>query len=52
MKMEKELNDKFVIPERIKAMSQEERAAEIKRLEQKAAEEKRRILQNKRKDQI
>lgn len=50
--MEEVLNDQLVIPERIKNMSKEERAAEIKRLEQKVAEEKRRIIQNKRNDQI
>ena len=46
MEMEAVLNDKFVIPEKIKAMSKEERLAEIKRLEE-AAKEKQRILKSK-----
>lgn len=45
--MEKMLNDKFVISQKIKAMSKEERLAEIKRLEEEAAKEKQRILKNK-----
>ena len=46
-KMEKMLHDKFVNSEKIKAMSKEERLAEIKRLEDEAAKEKQRILHSK-----
>lgn len=45
--MEKMLNDKLVISEKIKAMSEEEKLAEIKRLEEEAAKEKQRILERK-----
>lgn len=47
VEMEEMLNDKFVIPEKIKAMSKEERLVEIKRLEEEAAKEKQRILESK-----
>lgn len=47
MEMKAVLNDKFVIPEKIKAMSKEERLTEIKRLEEEAAKEKQRILKSK-----
>ncbi len=45
MEMENSLNDRVIIPERIKAMTQEERQAEIARLEAIAKEEKRKILE-------
>ena len=45
--MEKMLYDKFVISEKIKAMTKEEKLAEIKRLEEEAANEKQRLLQSK-----
>ncbi len=48
--MEKMLYDKFVISEKIKAMTKEEKLAEINRLEEEAAKEKQRILRSK--DQI
>lgn len=44
MEMEAMLNDKVVIPERIKAMSKEERKAEIERLEREAAKKKKALL--------
>ncbi len=44
MEMEAMLNDKVVIPERIKAMSKEERKAEIERLEREAAQKKKALL--------
>lgn len=44
MEMEAMLNDKVVIPERIKAMSKEDRKAEIERLEREAALKKKALL--------
>lgn len=43
--MEDFLDDRVIIPEWVKATTQEERQAEIKRLEAIAKEEKRKILQ-------
>ncbi|MBR1736533.1 MAG: hypothetical protein IJ736_05900 [Firmicutes bacterium] len=45
--MEDFLDDRVIIPDKIKRMSREERRAEIKRLEKIAAEEKERIRRNK-----
>ena len=44
MEMEAMLNDKVVVPERIKAMSKEERKTEIERLEREAAQKKKMLL--------
>ena len=46
MEMEAVLNDRVIISDKIKAMSKEERLAEIKRLEQEAAKEKQRIMES------
>lgn len=43
--MEDFLDDRVIIPEWVKAMTQEERQAEIERLEAIAKEEKRKILE-------
>lgn len=40
MEMEAVLNDKVVIPERIKSMSKEQMKAEIERLEREAVQKK------------
>ena len=45
MKMETFLNDRVVIPERIKAMTKEQMQAEIERLEKEAAQKKEKIAQ-------
>lgn len=45
MEMENSLNDRVIIPDWVKAMTQEERQAEIARLEAIAKEEKRKILE-------
>jgi len=47
MEMEAVLNDTVVIPERIKAMSKEQREAEIKRLEHEAEKKKQELLSGK-----
>ncbi|MGN0595770.1 MAG: hypothetical protein ACI4J1_00370 [Ruminiclostridium sp.] len=44
MEMEAVLNDKVVIPERIKTMSKEQINAEIIRLEQEAAKQKKSLM--------
>lgn len=44
MEMEAMLNDKVVIPERIKTMSKEERKAKIEQLEREAALKKKALL--------
>ncbi len=42
--MEAVLNDKVVIPERIKAMSKEQKKAEIERLEREAKKKKQELI--------
>lgn len=44
MEMEAVLNDKVVIPERIKSMSKEQMKAEIERLEREAAQKKENLI--------
>ena len=44
--MEKYLDDRVIIPDRIKKMTKDERRAEIARLEKEAAREKEAILKS------
>lgn len=44
MEMEAVLNDKVVIPERIKSMSKEQMKTEIERLEREAAQKKENLI--------
>lgn len=47
MEMEAVLNDNVVIPEKIKAMSKEQKKAEIERLEREAEKKKQELMNRK-----